>query len=120
LRTVSLAMRGGAHGPVIVRGSSEQSVLLQKVSSRAMPPEGEKKLSDAQIQTITDWIASGNYSTTSEERLSAAEAAPITEQDRQFWAFQKLRRPAIPTVAGTHRVTRPIDSFVLLKLEEKG
>jgi mono/diheme cytochrome c family protein len=120
LRTVSLAMRGGEHGPVLARSSSEQSVLLKKVSSRAMPPEGEKKLSDAQIQTITDWIASGSYSTTSEERLSAAEAAPITEQDRQFWAFQKLCRPAIPTVAVTHRVTRPIDAFVLVKLEEKG
>src|SRR5262245_16181691 len=32
LRTVSLAMRGGEHGPVIVHGSSEQSVLFNKVS----------------------------------------------------------------------------------------
>ena len=79
LRTVSLVLRGGEHGSAIVRESRDESLLFKKVSSRAMPPEGEKKLSDAQIQVIGDWIASGSFPATGEERFSAAEAASVTE-----------------------------------------
>jgi len=120
LRTVSLTLRGGEHGSAIARGSRDESLLFKKVSSRKMPPEGEKKLSDAQIQIIGDWIASANYPATSAERFSAAEAAPVTEQDRAFWAFRKLIRPAVPTIKSTGQVAKPIDAFLLAKLEEKG
>src|SRR5262245_45095754 len=109
LRTVSLILRGGEHGPAVVRGSRDDSLLFKKVSERAMPPEGEKKLSDAQIQTIGDWIASASYPATIEERLSAAEAAPVTDQHLQFWAFRKLVRPAVPAGTSMVQAVKPID-----------
>ncbi len=124
LRTVSLALRGGEHGQAIVKGSRDESLLFKKVSSRAMPPDGEKKLSDAQIQTIGDWIAGGNYAATTEERLSVAEAPAVTDQDREFWAFRKLVRPAVPAVLQSDRAgvrdVKPIDAFVVARLEAKG
>jgi hypothetical protein len=120
LRTVSLILRGGEHGPAIARGSRDESLIFKKVSSREMPQGGEKKLSDAQIQVIGDWIASGNYLVTAEERLSAAESQSVTEQDREFWAFRKLNRAKEPNVRGADRVRTPIDAFIVAKLEEKG
>jgi cytochrome c553 len=120
LRTVALTLRGGEHGSAIVKGSRDDSLLFKRVSTRTMPPEGEKKLSDAQIETIGRWIAGGDYPATVEDRLSAAEAAPVAEQDREFWAFQKLVRPAVPTVMNASGQIKPIDAFVLARLHAKG
>lgn len=44
----------------------------------------------------------------------------VTDKDRQFWAFQKLVRTAVPQVRATGRVRNPVDSFVLAQLEQKG
>src|SRR5437868_2182273 len=39
VRTAASTMRGSYNGPVIVKGSPEKSLLWQKLSSKAMPPE---------------------------------------------------------------------------------
>jgi hypothetical protein len=44
----------------------------------------------------------------------------IGEKDRQHWAFQPVKSPAIPLVKNTACVRNPIDAFVLAKLEAKG
>src|SRR5437868_1107253 len=60
VRTAASTIRGSYNGPVIVKGSPEQSLLWQKVSSHAMPPAAfGQKLPDAQIETIRRWIAAG-------------------------------------------------------------
>jgi mono/diheme cytochrome c family protein len=56
------AMTTGDHGPVIIPGDVENSLLVQKLLGTAteggiMPPSG--KLSDATIETILDWIKAG-------------------------------------------------------------
>jgi mono/diheme cytochrome c family protein len=55
-------LTAGASGPAVVPGDPDASVLAQKItgtqtSGGAMPPGGS--LSDADIATIVDWIASG-------------------------------------------------------------
>jgi len=40
--------------------------------------------------------------------------------DREHWAYQRLRPPALPRVKATDRVSNPIDHFVLAKLEAEG
>jgi len=55
-------MESGAHAPVIVPGNAANSLLVQKImgtqkDGMLMPPGG--KLSDAEIQTITNWINAG-------------------------------------------------------------
>ena len=47
---------------------------------------------------------------------TSTEKDPFTPQQRKFWAFQKIVRPAVPSVP----VANPIDSFILAKLQEKG
>jgi mono/diheme cytochrome c family protein len=63
LRTAASTFRGSHNGPVVVRGSLENSLLWQKVSSKAMPPEVfGQKLPEHHIETIRRWIAAGALS----------------------------------------------------------
>ncbi len=56
-----------------------------------------------------------------------AEVAPtlrsgkftLTDADRGYWAFQPIRRPAIPQLKSQRPVAAPIDAFLILKLEAK-
>lgn len=59
--------------------------------------------------------------------LSAEEAAPdplkespISDLDREHWAFQSLKKPALPVVRDEHGWAQtPLDAFVLQKLERR-
>jgi len=53
----------------------------------------------------------------------AAESAPaktFSVKDREYWAFQPVRRPDPPKVRNTAWVRNPIDAFILQRLEQKG
>src|SRR5260370_3417769 len=47
----------------------------------------------------------------------AAPAKEITPEDRAWWAFQKVSRPATPEVKNARWARNPIDAFILAKLE---
>jgi hypothetical protein len=47
------------------------------------------------------------------------EAGSVTDQDREFWAFQKVRRPGGPTLHDPARAQTPVDAFLLARLAEK-
>jgi hypothetical protein len=52
--------------------------------------------------------------------LPAAELSkPFTPQQRRWWAFQKVVKPAVPTLNAKDWVKNDVDAFVLAKLEEK-
>jgi hypothetical protein len=61
--SVSQLLLGGNHGPTIIPGKADSSILIQKLSP--LPPFGERMpfggpyLSDADIQIIRDWINQG-------------------------------------------------------------
>jgi mono/diheme cytochrome c family protein len=55
-------MESGAHAPVVIPGDAANSLLAQKIQGTQqegaiMPPTG--KMSDAEIQTIIEWINAG-------------------------------------------------------------
>lgn len=58
LNTYANVMAGGEGGLVIQPGDAQESELFQKISAGLMP-KGGPKLSDADIQTISDWINAG-------------------------------------------------------------
>ncbi len=63
LRTAASTMIGSHNGPIVVKGSPERSLLWQKLSTGAMPPEAFLvKLPDEHAQTIRKWIAGGALS----------------------------------------------------------
>jgi len=52
--------------------------------------------------------------------FAAADASkPFTPQQRRWWAFQKVARPAIPQPKNSTWVKNDIDAIVLARLEEK-
>jgi hypothetical protein len=50
----------------------------------------------------------------------ALEEPPITEYDRQHWAYLPLTRPQPPAVKNEQWVKNPIDRFILARLEQEG
>ncbi len=88
----------------IVPGKVSESELIRRISvadeSERMPPEG-KPLSEAEIATLSAWIAAG---------------APYTEH----WSFQPIERPELPIVHNADWASNGIDHFVLSRLEDAG
>ena len=52
--------------------------------------------------------------------LPGQTTAQETAQGERHWAFQPVRRPAVPAVRSTDWLSTPIDAFVLGKLEANG
>ncbi len=101
-----LIRRGGDSGSAIVAGDSKSSLLIERIAdpdpSSRMPPEGEP-LSGIQIDALRRWIDQG--------AVTPADEQP--EQDpRSHWAFQPIKRPEVPPVAGDSWGHNPIDAFV--------
>jgi hypothetical protein len=118
LRLKRFAVRGGDSGPAVVAGRPEESLLIERIKNGEMPP-GEKKVPPEQIAQIERWIAGGALAKRTEpERLDPG--IDLTPEERAYWAFQPIRRPAAPTFGPNDRVRTPIDAFVLTKLRERG
>ena len=50
----------------------------------------------------------------------ATAAKKFTDQQRRYWAFQKVVKPPLPAVKRRDWARNPIDAFILANLEEKG
>ncbi len=88
-------------------GDPDSSAILQRIESEnealRMPPAylGQDRLSDKEISLIRRWIEAG-----------AAYSA--------HWAFVAPAEPALSTVSDPAWVKRPLDSFVLARLDTEG
>ncbi len=58
LRQVRKMETGGESGTAIIPGNADESLLLQRVVSKEMPP-GEMKLTPKELETLTHWISAG-------------------------------------------------------------
>ncbi|MBX9789133.1 MAG: PSD1 and planctomycete cytochrome C domain-containing protein [Pirellulales bacterium] len=90
----------------IVPGKPDESELIKRISSDdhellMPPPAANKPLSDAQKQTLRDWIAAG----------AAYES---------HWSFTPPVEPPLPTVKQSAWPRSPLDQFVLARLEQAG
>src|SRR6185436_19187795 len=118
LDTREALAQGGNTGPAIVPGKPDQSLLIQAVRYKdedlQMPPKGEK-LSDQQIADLTEWVRRG----APDPRTLVAKGSSSKDGGvgKNHWAFQPVKKPAIPTVQNTAWVKNPVDNFVLAKLE---
>ncbi len=59
LSSAAGVFRGGESGATVVPGSLKESLLYDMVHEGYMPPEEGKTLSEAEVDTIRDWIAGG-------------------------------------------------------------
>lgn len=117
-------LQGGDTGAAIVPGDPDNSLLIKAVRytdpDLQMPPR-KGRLPDARIADLIHWIRQG--AAWPEETSPSAlpkRGFTITEQDRSYWAFQPIRRPALPSVKRSEWVVNGIDAFILASLEAKG
>jgi hypothetical protein len=126
LTTKASMLKGGKSGPALVPGEPEKSLMLQKILDKEMPPlgvfdAGVTRPPEPDVEKLKQWIAQG--APEKEVRPDVAETEPdplVSDQDRQFWAFQPLRPVEVPSVQHRDRVRNPIDAFMLEKLEARG
>ncbi|MDA1052649.1 MAG: DUF1553 domain-containing protein [Planctomycetota bacterium] len=118
LRLRRLIVDGGDSGASLVPGDVEASLLLQRVRSGEMPPV-DKKLSSKEVLLIEQWIAAGAETARSEPE-QVGESPLFTQEERDFWSFQPINRPELPTGQASTAVRTPVDRFILAKLEAAG
>jgi mono/diheme cytochrome c family protein len=111
-------MAGSSSGPVLVPGKPERSLLWNMIETGRMPQGG--KLTDAEKQLVKSYIQFGRFPAVTAEADAAKDAAAITQDDRNWWAFRKPIKPAVPEVGHKDQVSNAIDAFVLAQLEHKG
>jgi mono/diheme cytochrome c family protein len=103
MRALPSILKGSANGPVISELGSDKSILIRRVSARQMPPQGSgEPLTESEIRTLSNWIDTSDFRMlrppADRTKFSQAEAPPVTDKDRQAWAFQKPVAGAIPVV----------------------
>ncbi len=115
-------LKGGALGPSIVPGKPEESILVQAIAHRhqrlKMPLE-QQRLPGAQVADIAAWVRDGAVWPETKVATAPKGKYAITEEQRSFWAFQPIRKPAPPAVKSAARANNAVDRFLLAKIEEK-
>ncbi|HZU39355.1 MAG TPA: PSD1 and planctomycete cytochrome C domain-containing protein, partial [Gemmataceae bacterium] len=109
-------IQGGDDGAAIVAGQPDKSLLVRAVRRQGdvkMPPK--KPLSTEQVTALAGWVKMGAPWPESATAHASAQNAWKTH-----WAFQPIRKPALPPVKDHAWVQSPIDAFVLAKLEARG
>ena len=105
-------MKGGASGPALVAGKSEESLLMRAVRRTherfKMPPQ--QALKPEEIADLAAWIDGGAM------WPEGAAAKP----ERSLWSLQPVRQSEPPAVLDSAWVSTPLDRFILSQLETAG
>ncbi len=105
-------------GRVVAPGQPDKSALVLAIRSGDMPKKG-KPVPEAELAVIEKWVSQG-AKTARPEPLTLAPGPVISEEDHEYWAFQPVKRPAVPTNVDAAKVRMPVDAFLLKSMSEKG
>ena len=130
LRSHASLLKGAATGRVVVPHDPGQS-RLYVIAARDNGHAGGKaaKLSADALEIIRLWIDDGGSLETVEEAMPVAskpasgteiDERPITEADRQLWAFRRPARAAVPVASNAIWNRNPIDAFLFSEFRAKG
>lgn len=104
----------GAGGDVaIVAGKPAESEMLRLVREGEMPPKG-KKLTPEEVLLLERWIAQG--APTARPEPSEVPKVYITEEEREFWVFQPIRKVTPPLSERAAELPNPVDRFIVREL----
>lgn len=113
---------GGESGAAVVPHQTGQSLLLDALrhESFEMPPG--KKLPDEVIADFVKWVELGAPDSR-DQPPSVDEAASLSwkaifEKRRQWWSLQPLQKVTPPSVTNNDWSERPVDRFLLEKLQQ--
>jgi hypothetical protein len=119
-------LRGGIHGPAVVPGDPDKSLMIFAVNHAVqmdMPPKF--KLPQREIDDLTNWVKMGlpwpdAKSTAQNTSPEPHEAPLITAEDRQFWSFRPPQSRDLPRVRNRSWISTQVDYFILARLEAAG
>ena len=111
-------LTGGDSGPAITLGNPDESLLIEAIEYNGfeMPPSAA--LPQQIVDDIRHWISDGAKWPTTTPDPSRDLALRFTDEDRDFWSFQEIKKPRPPRVRGKQR--HPIDRFVTATLRDRG
>ena len=109
MRTQESLSKGGTRGRVIVPHDPDKSPLYLNATYEhevKMPPPPRGRISDADLDTLRQWIEAGGSLEGVDEAADAqadadllkrAEERPIKPEEREYWAFKApVRDPQMP------------------------
>ena len=114
-------IKGGVSGPAIVLGKPDESPLIHRVQGRPalMPPTGA--LSDAQIQSLIEWVRMGApWTDPVAASADSGDDFHLEARKRSHWAWQPVRSVSPPAVNETNWPLHAMDRFILARLEQEG
>ncbi|HWN96537.1 MAG TPA: DUF1549 domain-containing protein, partial [Methylomirabilota bacterium] len=111
-------LKGGDSGPALVAGSPDQSLLIKAIRytdpDLQMPPKGDK-LTEQQINDLIAWVRMG----APDPRAATAAQKDWKDPSAKHWAWQPVKKAAVPAVSDSSWGKTPVDNFILAKLDEK-
>jgi hypothetical protein len=111
-------LKGGDSGKAIVPGDPEASLLIKAV--RYTDPDlqmpKDKKLADDEIAALEQWVKMG----APDPRTATADQRKWSDNKTNHWAWQPIKRVAIPEASDSDWCKTPVDNFILAKLDENG
>jgi hypothetical protein len=110
-------LKGGDSGPAMVPGNPDESLLIEAVHHRGLEMPPASKLSNKAILHLERWISGGAVWPESTKSLRVSEGS-ITDEDRQWWAFQSVQKVEPSTDANDSWSKTIIDRFVWNGLAE--
>ena len=99
--------------PISMDNAKEILVRVRGEGGKQQMPIGSKLPKD-KIAALEQWVAEGAKWSESKP----IQTATLTERGKKHWAFQPLKRPALPKVTSKNWVRNPIDAFILSGLEK--
>jgi mono/diheme cytochrome c family protein len=138
LRTDAGLQKGGFSGRAVVAHDPGASLLLKTLmhDSDLKMPKDKDQLPASTLILVRQWIEAGaSWATvpaanveakTDTEALRAREERPITEDEREYWAFTTPVQRPVPSVtrdgwsSAPGRPANPIDGFILDAMTARG
>jgi hypothetical protein len=118
-------LAGGESGTAAIAGKPDESLLIEVIGYRnalQMPPKA--KLPDAEIAILTEWVRRGLPWPNSRSTVAAPAAnlvpTDFSDEQKSFWAFQRVKRELPPPAKNEAWIRNPIDQYILADLEAHG
>ena len=118
----SAILAGGESGPAVVVGKPDDSLLIDAVRYRSLEMPPDRRLPKSEVDVLVKWVEMGAPwpgSGDEDVLIPRRPGLAITDADRNYWAFQPIRRPDVPDDSTTTWDDQPIDGFVFSRLAAK-
>ena len=120
-------LKGGESGEIVVSGKPTESLLIEAINRTGLEMPPDAPLKENEIAALTEWVRRGLPWPTvdGKSRVLTPGGKGITDADKQYWAFQPIRDPAVPDFKSEisnlkFQIRNPIDQFIAAKLVADG